>query len=96
MSLTLDGCVARTRKAAWQQIEHEVVLLVGEEEKLLGLNAVAGRIWELASGSLSVREIAAVIAAEFDADPAEVDSDTLAFVGVLVGRGLLEVREGDR
>ncbi|HET6922877.1 MAG TPA: PqqD family protein [Anaeromyxobacteraceae bacterium] len=96
MSLTLEGRVARTRKAAWQQIEHEVVLLVGEEERLLGLNAVAGRIWELADGSRSVGEIAAAIAVEFDADPADVDSDALAFVRVLVGRGLLEVREGDR
>jgi hypothetical protein len=82
--------VRRTTKAAWQDVEGETVLLVTDEEKLLGLNAVAGRIWQLADGTRTVEEIAARIEAEFAADGQGVREDTLGFVNRLVARSLIE------
>ena len=90
MSVTLADRVRKTMKAAWQELDGETVLLVAGEEKLLGLNPVAARIWQLADGFNSVAAIAQALDAEFDARDNDLPQDTLVFVNELVGRGLLE------
>lgn len=92
--MMLTDRVRRTTKAAWQELEGETVLLVTDEEKLLGLNPVAGRIWQLADGTRTVEEIAARIEAEFAADGRVVRDDALRFVNRLLARGLMERCEG--
>ena len=91
MLVTPDSRVKRTMKASWQEIEGETVLLVLQEEKLLGLNRVAGRIWQLADGTRTTGEIAGVVAADFDGTRDRILEDTLAFARLLAERGLLEV-----
>lgn len=90
MAVTLEDRVCRTTKAAWQDLDGETVLLVAAEEKLLGLNAVAGRIWQLADGTRSVEAIALALDAEFDAAGSDLRQDALGFVNELVALGLLE------
>jgi hypothetical protein len=90
VTLSLEDRVSRTTKAAWQDLDGETVLLVTAEEKLLGLNAVAGRIWQLADGSRSVEAIAREIELEFDSPGSDVCRDTLSFVDRLVGLGLMK------
>jgi Coenzyme PQQ synthesis protein D (PqqD) len=92
VAVTLEDCVCRTMKASWQEIDGETVLLVAADEKLLGLNQVGGRIWQLADGTRSVEEIASSLDAEFDAPPDDLRRDTLGFVDRLVAMGLLEAR----
>lgn len=91
MLVTPDSRVKRTTKASWQDIEGETVLLVLQEEKLMGLNRVAGRIWQLADGTRTAGEIASVIAGDFDGARERILEDTLAFAQLLTERGLLEV-----
>ncbi len=91
MFVTPDSRVKRTTKASWQDIEGETILLVLQEEKLLGLNRVAGRIWQLADGTRTTGEIAASIANDFDGPRERILKDTLSFVQSLAARGLLEV-----
>jgi hypothetical protein len=88
--VTLENRVCRTTKAAWQDLDGETVLLVAAEEKLLGLNAVAGRIWQLADGTRSVEAIALVLEIEFDAAGSDLRQDTLGFVNELIALGLIE------
>jgi hypothetical protein len=90
MAVTLGDRVCRTTKAAWQDLDGETVLLVAAEEKLLGLNAVAGRIWQLADGTRSVEAIAQALDSEFDAAGSDLRRDTLGFVNRLVALGLME------
>lgn len=90
MSVTLSDRVRRTTKAAWQELDGETVLLVSAEEKLLGLNAVAGRLWQLADGSRSVAAIAETLEREFAGAGTVVRDDALSFVDTLVARGLME------
>ena len=90
MAVTLEDRVTKTTKAAWQDIDGETILLVAEDEKLLGLNVVAGRIWQLADGTLSVEAIAQALDTEFDAAGSDLRQDTLGFVNKLVALGLLE------
>jgi coenzyme PQQ biosynthesis protein PqqD len=90
MTMTLDDRVCRTLKAAWQELDGETVLLVTAEEKLIGLNAVAGRIWQLADGTRTVAEIAESLEREFSDAGSALHEDTLRFVDRLVARGLIE------
>jgi coenzyme PQQ synthesis protein D (PqqD) len=90
MTVTSEDRVCRTTKAAWQDLDGETVLLLAADEKLLGLNTVAGRIWQLADGTRSVAAIARTIGSEFEGGGRELDQDTLGFVNELVARGLLE------
>jgi len=90
MAVTLENRVCRTLKASWQEIDEETVLLVAAEEKLLGLNAVAGRIWQLADGTRSVEAIARALDTEFEAAGSDLRQDTLGFVNRLVALGLME------
>jgi len=90
MSVPLDDHVRRTTKAAWQELDGETVLLVSAEAKLLGLNAVAGRIWQLADGTRSLAAIAETLEREFAGGGSAVRDDALSFVDRLVARGLME------
>ena len=88
--MTPDARVRRTVQAAWQDIDGETILLIAREEKLVGLNPVAARIWYLADGSRTAADIASEVAREFDRTPTTVLEDTLAFVQLLADRGLVE------
>jgi coenzyme PQQ biosynthesis protein PqqD len=88
--MTLDDRVRRTSAAAWQDLEGETVLLLPAEEKLLGLNAVAGRIWELADGTRTLGDVVRLLEQEFDTSEKDLARDTLAFVNALAARGLVE------
>ena len=90
MPVTLDDRVRRTIKAAWQELDGETVLLVTAEDKLLGLNPVAGRIWQLADGSRTVAAIADVLEKEFAGAGEATRQDALEFVTRMQVRGLLE------
>jgi hypothetical protein len=54
------------------------------------LNESGGLIWTMCDGSHTVGQMAAAIAAEYDADPSQIDRDTRNFLNVLLGHGLIE------
>jgi hypothetical protein len=56
------------------------------------LNHTAGRIWELADGTLTTGEIAAIITAEYHADESLVSEDVAATVEALADLRILEIR----
>lgn len=71
--------------------------LVGDETVLLdlssgmyfGLDGVGQRIWDAVGAGHSLRETAALIAAEYAVEEAQAQEDVLAFAGQLLSRGLL-------
>ena len=71
-------------------LEREAVIVLPEKGEVKVLNDVGARIWALADGSRSVREIAAVIASNYEVSPAQAEADTLAFLGELRDKALLE------
>lgn len=54
-----------------------VILLTPDSGEYFTLNEVGGRIWELADGSRSVAEIAAVLVDEYEAPLEEIQQDVL-------------------
>ena len=66
-----------------------VILLTPDSGEYFTLNEVGSRIWELADGSRSVTEIAAVLVEEYEAPLDEVRSDALEVLGELAEEGLV-------
>jgi len=71
-----------------QRMEDEAVIVTAASGTVKVLNDVGARIWELADGRRTVADIAATIATEYAVDPAQAQTDTLAFVAELVRRGI--------
>lgn len=53
------------------------------------LNLVGAHIWNLCDGTRSLEDISKALAAEFDAEPSEVEGDVAEFVKNLFERGWL-------
>ncbi len=69
----------------------ETVLVLPDKGKVKVLNEVGGRIWSLIDGRRSVREIAALIANEYNVSVSEAEKDTLEFIDSLVTKNVLLV-----
>ncbi len=72
-------------------MDGELVLVHPGQGKVRVLNAVGARLWELADGERTVADLAQVVAAEYEVDPARAHADTVAFCADLLGRGLLSL-----
>jgi hypothetical protein len=77
-----DGVLAQTAGDT-------VLLLTGDTGEYFTLNDVGGRIWELADGTRTVTDIAAVICAEYEAPLDVIEADTLEVLDELEGEGLV-------
>jgi coenzyme PQQ synthesis protein D (PqqD) len=73
----------------FRDLEGEAVLLDLASGRYFGLNAVGTRVWMLLESGSTVDGAAAAIAAEFDADPAEIARDVDDLVADLAARGLV-------
>lgn len=77
-----EGVLAQTAGEA-------TILLTPESGEYFSLDDVGGRIWELADGSRSAREIARVLHDEYDAPLETIEADTLELLAELAERQLL-------
>ena len=59
-------------------MEQEAVIVLPDKGEVKVLNEVGARIWALADGSRSVREIAATIASLYDVPPSQAEAGKLA------------------
>jgi hypothetical protein len=75
-----------------QQLKPEdasVVLLNPKTGEYYALESVGTRVWELCDGKRTISEIAAIVSQEFDAPPADVESDVLSLVKELMDEQLV-------
>jgi hypothetical protein len=70
-----------------------VILLTPDSGEYFTLNEVGGRIWELADGSRTVADIAALLVVEYEAPLEEIQADALEVLGELAEEGL--IADGD-
>jgi hypothetical protein len=75
--------IQRNQSVLWRAIDGEAVLLDPDQGVTVTLNRVGTRIWQLAEGR-EVSEIAAILCAEFDAEPTVIEADLHAFIDQLV------------
>lgn len=79
----------RVDAAVWRRGDDGVVVLNPNDGKYFSLDDVGGRIWELCDGERSADEIAAVLAAEYDAPIADISRDVLELLHELRSEGLV-------
>ena len=72
-------------------IDGRAVLVSPVESRLLWLNPVATRIWELADGERSIEAIASALCEEFEVEADRALRDTAETVEKFVAQQLLEV-----
>jgi len=92
MELTLNSCPAPAEHVRSRYLEHEAVVVLPDKGEVKVLNEVGARIWALADGSRTVRDIIAALCAEFEAPPVVVEADTLKFLAELQQKGLITIR----
>lgn len=86
----LDSRIQRKAGIPWKRLETEAVILDLQSGDYFELDEVGCRIWEALDGEQTLAAHAQSIALEYEADPEEVRSDVMAFVGELFTRGLVE------
>ncbi|NJO83131.1 MAG: PqqD family protein [Blastochloris sp.] len=96
MHLSLDSYPAPVGGVVSQLINNEAVLVLPEQGTIKVLNEVGACIWQLADGSRTIREIAALVHAEYDAQAEQIEHDTQAFIAELVQGNVLRIRSGTR
>ena len=92
MELTLNSCPTPAEHARSRHLEQEAVVVLPDKGEVKVLNEVGARIWTLADGSRTVRDIIAALCAEFEAPPVVVEADTLKFLAELQQKGLITIR----
>lgn len=89
--LSWDDVTVKKPDIVTRASDDELVVVLPEQGKFIVLNATGTRVLELSDGTRTLREIAAAIASEFDADQAIVEGDVLRFAGSLIERAALTV-----
>ncbi|MGE5602117.1 MAG: PqqD family protein [Nitrososphaerales archaeon] len=85
----LEVIPRRKSSVASRALDGEAVLVHAEQKKVLVLNGVGARLWDLADGQHTLADMARVIAGEYEVSLVKAESDALAFCRDLEGRGLL-------
>lgn len=88
MEITADTVLRRNPEAAHRVIDGTALIVLPRQAKMLTLNAVGTRVWELLENR-SAAQIAKSIASEFDVTEARALADTLEFLRQLDERGML-------
>lgn len=84
-----DECLARAPRLAARTMGEETYIVSTSDSTLHLLpNEVATRIWSLADGRHSLRQIHREICEEYEVDPAVAEADLREFVSSLLSRGL--------
>lgn len=89
MTITLESRLRAHPEVAGQTLNGEAVLLLPTKGQVKVLNPVGARIWALLDGRRTLREIAALIGAEYDVALAEAQADLVAFVNELLQRDMV-------
>ena len=78
----------RRSGTASRMFNGEVVIL-DPERNMVMLNPVGSRVWELADGSHTTEQIAAILATEFEVEHHQAENSVTGFITQLEHKGLL-------
>jgi pyrroloquinoline quinone biosynthesis protein D len=87
--MDIDDRPLRDERVVWRRGDEGVVILNPNDGQYFSLDEVGGRIWELCEGDRSVADIAAAVAAEYDAEADVVAADALELLAELKEAGLV-------
>ncbi len=79
----------KSASAAYQIIDGEAVIIIPSEQMVNVLNPVGSRIWDLADGKKSIRQIAEILTQEFDVSYKTALKDAIEFAGDLATKKMM-------
>lgn len=91
--MVLSDTPRRAVGVASRALDGEAVLVDPGQSKVVVLNGIGARLWELADGRRTLTDMARVVAGEYEVELAKAEADALAFCLDLAGRGLLIVEQ---
>jgi len=96
--VTLDTTYVPSEDIVAREIEGEIIIVPltaavadadGQADALYTLNDTGKAIWERLDGQRSLKDVAAELAAEYEAPAGEIEADVLGLVAELVSRRML-------
>jgi len=84
--ISLDGYAVPNAAVVGRIVDGEAVLVLSGQGQVKVLNEVGARIWTLADGTRTLRDIVAAICAEYDVDFRQAEADVCGFVAELAER----------
>jgi hypothetical protein len=78
-------------QVAGRVIDGEAVVILSESNQVNVYNPVGSRIWELADGTRSVKEIVELIINEYEVARERAEADVMSFLDQLVADHVLEL-----
>ncbi|HEY3285990.1 MAG TPA: PqqD family peptide modification chaperone [Gemmatimonadaceae bacterium] len=87
--LTVADAVVASRDQVSADVAGEAVILGMRDGVYYGVDRVAARIWTLVQRPVVIHEVVQAICDEYDVEPAECAADVLAFVELLLAKGLV-------
>ncbi|MFC2171840.1 PqqD family protein [Acidobacteriota bacterium] len=78
---------------AWRAVDEECIIITPRKSVATVLNPVGTRVWQLADGNRSVKEIIEKILDEYLTERDAVEKDIEEFLTDLEKRGLLKLEE---
>lgn len=90
---TSNSMVERGDRVAVEEIDGDLLMAAPEAGDYYGISATAKRIWELLEQPVTVDELCAKLASEYDGDLEEIRREALEFLGELLHHGLIRVVE---
>jgi hypothetical protein len=84
-----DAIVTRTEGLMSTPVDDEIVFLNPGTDSYVALDWIGRRIWEMLESPQRVGDLAAALAAEFDADVSVVGADVAAFLDELKREGMV-------
>ncbi len=89
--ITLAHHAQPNDEVLFQEVGGEAVLLNLASESYFGLNAVGTRIWALLGQNNSLQHAFEALCAEYEAEPAQLESDLLHLVDDMAKAGLVQL-----
>jgi hypothetical protein len=90
--IALDSYPVPNPAVVGRLVEGEAVIVLPEQGQVKVLNEVGARIWALADGTRTLRQIATALGDEYEVDQAQAEADVLDFVAQLAERGIIRAR----
>ena len=90
-AIGLNSTISKTEDLVSCDLEGETALMSVENGKYYGLDPVGSRIWGLLERSRPVSDLCALLLEEFAVEPAQCETDVLAFLHDLAQDNLIKV-----
>ena len=101
IDIRLDQVYAPSDDIVAREIEGELIIVplvagIGDmEDELFSLNDTGKDVWRRLDGRTTLASVVNVLAAEYSAQPDEIERDVIGLVGELVRRKMLVVKPGN-